>query len=155
MSVRNDELPYTYAWKKYGETIGATSSLTSLSSGTYSYLVTDASGKEMGSGDVTLSAPDEIKIEGEITPVEQGKDGAILVSVSGGKGDYIYSWSNGSDSKDLTALDAGSDTLTVTDGSGCSVSKEFDLGSGEFNVRISATTDHNVYDISGQEEEHE
>lgn len=148
LTVRNGESPYTYSWKKDGETIGATASLTSLAAGTYTYTVTDASGKELGTGDVTLSAPDEIKIEGEIIAVEQGNDGEILVSVSGGKGDYIYNWSNGSDSKDLTGLDAGSYTLTVTDESGCSVSKEFDLGSGEFNVRISATTDYNGYDVS-------
>src|SRR5699024_5293390 len=48
----------------------------------------------------------------------------------------------------LDGLDAGTYTLTVTDEAGCSVSEEFTLGTGEFNVRISATTDFNGFDIS-------
>lgn len=148
LTVRNGQSPYTYSWTKNGETIGATASLNSLEAGTYSYKVTDASGKEMGSGDVTLTAPEEIRITGDITPVEQGKDGAIEVTVRGGKGAYIYNWNTGSDSKDISGLDAGSYTLTVTDEAGCSVSEEFDLGSGEFNVKIRATTDFNGFDIS-------
>src|SRR5690625_5837082 len=64
LTVRNGESPYTYSWKKDGETIGATASLTSLSSGTYSSLVTDSFGNEMGLGAVTVSAPSDIKIGG-------------------------------------------------------------------------------------------
>lgn len=148
LRVSGGQSPYTYTWKKDGETIGATATLNNLAAGKYSYTVVDNTGKEMGSGEVNLKDPDEIKIEGDIKPVESGADGAIEVTVSGGDGDYIYSWSNGDDSKNIDGLESGSYTLTVTDGTGCSANHTFDLGEGEFNVKIESTRDYNGFDIS-------
>jgi len=43
--------------------------------------------------------------------------GAINISVAGGTGPYTYLWSNDSTTQDLTGLDVGSYTVTITDSS--------------------------------------
>ena len=142
LTVHSGQSPYTYAWTKDGESVGASATINTLTAGTYSYVVTDNGGVEIGKGDVVLDDPAAIMINGEVTPINQGNDGAIDVTVSGGSGSYMYNWSNGTDQEDLTNLAGGSYTLTVTDGNGCSVSEEFTVGTGEFNVVIGSTTDY-------------
>jgi hypothetical protein len=48
--------------------------------------------------------------------------GSIDLSVIGGTGPYVYSWSNGSTAQDITNLAGGSYTVTVTDVLGCTAS---------------------------------
>src|SRR5690606_21023723 len=141
LTVHSGRSPYTYAWTSGGESVGATATINSLTAGTYSYVVTDNGGAELGKGDVVVDDQAAIMINGEGTPINQGNDGAIDVTVSGGSGSYMYNWSNGTDQEDLTNLAGGSYTLTVTDGNGCSVSEEFTIGTGEFNVVIESATD--------------
>lgn len=46
-------------------------------------------------------------------------NGLINASVTGGTGDYSYSWSNGESVASLNELEAGAYTLTISDNSGC------------------------------------
>lgn len=61
--------------------------------------------------------PDPIEIESKIThPTKYGEsDGAINLTVSGGKSPYSFQWSNDSMSEDLAHLSAGEYRLKVTD----------------------------------------
>ena len=47
-------------------------------------------------------------------------DGSIDVTVTGGAGNYTYSWSSGQTTEDLNDIGAGTYILTVTDENGCS-----------------------------------
>jgi gliding motility-associated-like protein len=47
-------------------------------------------------------------------------DGAVNSTVSGATGNTTYQWSNGAASQNISALNAGIYTLTVSDGGGCS-----------------------------------
>ena len=53
-----------------------------------------------------------------INPTESAL-GAIYISVAGGVTPYIYSWSNGPTTQDITNLLPGSYTVIVTDANGC------------------------------------
>ena len=49
-----------------------------------------------------------------------GNDGSVSLSVSGGNAPYLFSWSNGSSSANLSGLGAGSYSVVITDANGCS-----------------------------------
>jgi gliding motility-associated-like protein len=119
VSVAGGVGPYTYLWSN-----GAiTQDLTNLPSGPFSLTVTDAAGCQ-ASTLVRLSAPTAIVVitEGTDVSCNTANDGSTHTVVSGGVGSYTYAWSNGATTSDLSALAAGTYTLTVTDGNGCSVS---------------------------------
>lgn len=54
-------------------------------------------------------------------------DGNVSVSVSGGAQPYSYSWSNGGTSSSIGNLAAGSYTITITDGTGCTATSSTDV----------------------------
>jgi hypothetical protein len=56
-----------------------------------------------------------------------GDNGSISVFATGGNGSYTYAWSNDADTPVAGNLSAGTHTLTVTDGEGCSATAEFIL----------------------------
>lgn len=75
-----------------------------------------------------------IKINSSVTDVTKyhGTDGAIDVTVSGGKTPYTYNWSDGCTSEDRTGLAAGEYSLTVAD-------KNRKTQSATFNVECPVT----------------
>lgn len=118
--------PYSFNWSD-GQTSETASS---LCAGTYTVTITDAA---VGADTltITLSEPSAISITGAVQGVSIGADGAIQPSVSGGAGDYTYSWS-GPDgytatTKNIASLDEGTYTVTVTDANGCEEEQTFDV----------------------------
>lgn len=76
----------------------------------------------------TVSPATQIKITGTVINERCGnKEGEIDITVTGGAGGYIYSWSNTSNSEDLTDLNQNTYTVTVTDANNCSVQKSFSV----------------------------
>ena len=111
----------THLWSN-GET---TEDLNNISAGTYSVTVTDSNGCQVSSI-VEIIESDEIDItylnadySGYGVSCNGASDGSIDVTVTGGTGNYTYSWNNGETTEDLSDLSAGTYTLTVTDDNGC------------------------------------
>jgi len=72
-------------------------------------------------------AAGSIIIDGEVTPVSchGDADGAIDIKVDGGIAPYIYSWSNGATTEDITGLTIGEYIVKVEDANGCKARKAF------------------------------
>lgn len=122
--VQEGKAPFIYTWSN-----GASSNKAeNLSAGEYAVTIVDADGNTLTLNE-TVTAPQPIVITGTVVnPACSGAmNGSIDLEVSGGSGPLSYSWSNGSTSEDISYLQSGLHTVTVTDSSGCSVQKSFML----------------------------
>ncbi|HLW29623.1 MAG TPA: hypothetical protein VKX29_02115 [Brumimicrobium sp.] len=114
----NGNAPYQFIWSN-GET---GDSISDLSSGRYSVVVTDALGCE-ADFEVTLNNPDAPFVQGTVKAASCNEsDGAINLSdLFPTPGETItgYEWSNGVTTQNNTNLAAGEYTLEVSQSNGC------------------------------------
>jgi hypothetical protein len=91
--------------------------------GTYTLVITDEGNSCTASATVTViqRQPVSVSIE-NVTPVTcfGQQDGATSASPTGGDGAYAFLWSNNATTPAISGLTAGTYTVTVTDGEGCS-----------------------------------
>ena len=116
--------PYFYEW-----TTGATTAqITNLIANNYFVKVTDSKGCIV-QGSSTVEQPNGVAIQEVLTnpTCTSGSDGSIQIDITGGTLPYLYTWSTGQTTKDLTNLTAGNYTLTLEDGQGCTYFKDFVL----------------------------
>ncbi len=118
--VSGGTAPYTYNWSNGG----TTSTISQLSSGSYSVVVTDAHGCSISLENLVISQPAApLSVStGSLTAVScnGGSNGSISLNVSGGTAGYTYLWNNGATTSQISSLSAGVYTATVTDALGCS-----------------------------------
>lgn len=109
--------PYRYAWSK-----GSTDATTmSLGAGIHSVTVTDNQGCQATAA-VNILEPLAINLSFSIIHAFGTNNGAVDLSVSGGVPGYLYQWSNGEISEDLSNLGPGTYNVTVTDSKNCTAS---------------------------------
>lgn len=111
LTVTNGIAPYTYEWLS-GET---TESISNLSAGVYTVLVTDATGCNSPSS-ITILEPIALTIDLDVV---HGDHPSITASVDGGIAPYTYLWSTGETTDQIQDLAAGEYTLTIVDSNGC------------------------------------
>ncbi len=125
---------YQYEWYEVSDPdniLGNEMQLQGIGAGIYRIRVTDANGNITESQAFEVTEPTPIVIE--IT--DQNNVGcfndntaSIEVAVTGGtpfdNGDYLYTWSNGDSTRDISGLYAGNYWLTVTDRNGCQTTSE-------------------------------
>ncbi len=58
-------------------------------------------------------------------------DGALTAAASGGNGTYTFAWSNGASGQSLTGLNAGTYSVTITDGQNCTATATATLNQPE------------------------
>ncbi len=117
-TVNGGVAPYTYVWSN----TASTSSVSGLTAGTYSVVVTDANGCTI-SGSVTITEPTALQESSTSTNVtcNGGDNGTGTITVSGGTAPYSYLWSNGNTNAFANGLPAGSYAVTATDANGCTI----------------------------------
>ncbi len=123
--VSGGTAPYSYLWQPGGQT---TNPATGLSAGLYTVYVTDAKGcidsatvglTDPGAPVITTDSVVDISCNG-------AADGAIYITVTGGSGNYSYSWNHGATTEDVTNLAAGNYSVSVTDNTtGCSATQSY------------------------------
>jgi gliding motility-associated-like protein len=100
--------------------VSTTSEATGLTPGDYSVTITYGSPSNFIILSETVDPADPVILESsDITKVQNGGDGAIDIEVSGGVSPYSYLWDNGKVTQDISGLDAGSYSVTVTDDNDC------------------------------------
>ncbi len=109
---------YQYSWAPGGQ---STSSISNLEGGVYNVTVTDANVGCSVTGTATVNEPATFTLSSTSTNITScnGSDGTIDLTVTGSTGPYMYSWSNGQLSEDITGLSEGSYSVAVTDTNGC------------------------------------
>ncbi|MFN8288491.1 MAG: gliding motility-associated C-terminal domain-containing protein [Chitinophagales bacterium] len=107
---------YTYQWSNFY----FTQDLSGVAAGTYTVTVSDGNGCQK-TNTTTISQPSPISINVNVTNVScyGASNGAINAAATGGNGSFVYNWSNGGSTWNLTGLSAGSYVLTVTDAMNC------------------------------------
>lgn len=118
ITTTGGNMPLTYSWSS-GET---TEDLSNLNEGTYIITVTDNFGCNSIYTSVVNNISGGLGITVDATTDENcgQSDGSIDVTVTG-TGIVSTVWSSGQTTEDISGIAAGSYTLTVTDGVGCSV----------------------------------
>ena len=118
--------PISFIWS---DDSNAGQSRNNLPPGDYSVLIQDASGCEI-QRDFTIIEPEEISISAVVTNAtdcDNPASGSIDLQISGGNSPYIFQWSNGAVTEDISALIAQTYSVTVTDSKGCISEKEFTI----------------------------
>jgi Ethanolamine utilization protein EutJ (predicted chaperonin) len=127
---------YTVAWSgaasgSQNQATAGTATITGLIAGTYNILVTDANGCTqtcsftIGSPNCNLSAT----AVGTNPDCNGAATGSIALSVTGGSGTLTFDWNNNTldGIEDPTGLLAGTYSVTVTDGAGCTANASVTL----------------------------
>lgn len=128
IDVSGGQGPYTYQWSGPNNFTASTEDLSGLSAaGEYCLRITDAAGcmvercfmvlEQLAFAEVTLvnTCPDEA-------------NGMINLTISGGQMPYTYLWSNNATTEDISGLEAGNYSLTVTDNLGNTFNGQFPVG---------------------------
>lgn len=138
-NVSGGTAPFTYQWN----TGGTTQTITSLSAGNYSVVVTDANNCS-SSLPVTVNATagPTVSISTSSTLCGQS-NGSATANVSGGTSPFTYLWSTGATTQAISNLAAGNYSVAVTDANGCNtgaISTVSSSGSANTTFSASATS---------------
>ena len=116
INVSGGVTPYSYRWST-----GATSQdVNSLRKGDYQVEIRDAN-RCLDS--LSASVKENLLLEAELDikniNCNGETSGSINLTVSGGVAPYVYNWSNGAKTQDISNLKTGQYSVTITDSKGC------------------------------------
>lgn len=112
---------YTFQWSN-GST---TEDLANLIPGTYTVTITASNGCAYSETYELTDACMGYAATAEITDDMNNNTGAIDITVSGGISPFVFQWSNGADTEDISGLPSGDYMVEITDANGCIFSDSY------------------------------
>jgi gliding motility-associated-like protein len=109
---------YNYSWSN-----GATTQdISNVGAGTYIVTIIDTNNCSL-KDTITLTQPPALTNTATIVNVDCNgfATGSIDVTPAGGTPGYVYTWSNGNTTQDVSGLTSGVYVITITDTNGCSI----------------------------------
>jgi subtilisin-like proprotein convertase family protein len=142
LTTTGGTLPYTFVWSNSINT----EDNYSLSEGSYSYTLSDANGCEIIESFNIANESGSMLISSQIVSNELCNDGmgAIDLTINSGTEPYSFIWSNGSTTEDISGLNEGQYTCTISDANGCElVSNSFQVNNeaGDLAIQEIITVD--------------
>ncbi len=112
---------FTYQWS----TGANTATIDNLSPDIYTVVVTNEYGCT-AEAEVLIEEPEPLSADATAVDASCADvaDGSITVTALGGTPPYVFQWSNGASTADLSDLEAGTYTLTLTDANDCILTLE-------------------------------
>ncbi len=139
ITLNSYQAPYTYIWN----TSATTQDITFSNYGAYSVTATSLNAPVCEISDTfIIDSTDAMTVN--LVPIHPScpgiSNGGIQVNTTGGAIPYQYEWSSGQSTQNITGLDLGTYTVTVTDSNGCTEVKQLELITINFiQVDIDAT----------------
>lgn len=116
--------PYTFLWSNGS----SDQNLSNLYAGLYHVQVTDATGCA-SEKNISILNTTSIELDATINQpsCQEGTQGSIELSATGGTAPYTYSWANGTEGASIDGLTDGYYRVNISDQSGCSYSKTYSI----------------------------
>lgn len=117
ITVSGNTGPLSFAWNNSS----SSEDLSNLSAGNYNCTITDSIGCTVYANATVNNDPGALNIDNTVVVNETcgQNNGSVSLVVSGAAAPASYAWSNASTTQNLTNLQAGTYTVTITDNIGC------------------------------------
>lgn len=148
ITVSGGLAPVVYSWSS-GQ---LTEDLSSLSAGMYTVTLVDATGCSVENTFEVVNITNGFSAVAVVTDETCGNtNGAIDVTITGGAAPIVFLWNTGALSEDLSGLDGGNYSCTITDNTGCAITiNETVVSFSEvFDIGTPVITDENCGDSTG------
>lgn len=130
--------PWNYVWKdesnsviRVSESIATADTLKNIGAGTYTVEISENSGYCNTLKDTLIvnEPPATISVITDVTGIScnGASDGEVNLFVSGDYSPFNYQWSNGATQSQILNLSSQIYTVTISDATGCSIIKDFDI----------------------------
>ncbi len=144
-TVTNGNPPYVYEWSN-GEVVSTNqpnNTQTGLPAGTHWVIVRDEKNCSVFDSEVIVEplAPLAMTFNTANPNCFASNDGGIDINITGGTTPYSFLWSNGETTEDISNLDAGDFSVTVTDFNSCILVEDFTLTKPE-DMLITVTSEN-------------
>ncbi|TAJ15629.1 hypothetical protein DMA11_00010 [Marinilabiliaceae bacterium JC017] len=136
LTVTGGTAPYSYSWSNDS----ITKDLTNLTAGYYAVTVADANGCTQIAGfNITEQSTLWASLSTSPLACHQEGQGHIETKVSGGEAPYSFNWSTGDTTQNLSGLNAGYYSVTITDANGCSIKRSVSITQKRIYLTSSVT----------------
>lgn len=134
---------YNYVWSTGVSGSGISSNISNIGAGIYTVTYTDKVSSCSSQKSIVITEPAAFNMAPVLTNIKckGAVNGSISITPTGNTGPYVYNWAPvNKQTEDLTGLQAGTYTLSITDSQGCTAVFSYTLGEPATTVLVSTSS---------------